>query len=83
MNASQYIREFHLFASDLINDEGKEVPLAPVVVCGHCRVAIMDVNPDGSRINNPSAAVQLVQEDGMQRIMQGAARPVLGRKGGG
>ena len=24
-----------------------------MVVCGHCRIAIMDANPDGSRINNP------------------------------
>ena len=50
-DSSQYIREFLLFAVDVLDEEGKKVPLAPTVICHHCRVAIMDVNPDGSRIN--------------------------------
>ena len=50
-DSSQYIREFLLFAVDVLDEEGKKVQLAPTVICHHCRVAIMDVNPDGSRIN--------------------------------
>jgi len=49
--SSQFIREFLLFAVDVLDEEGKKVPLAPTVICHRCRNAIMDVNPDGSRIN--------------------------------
>ena len=37
-DASQYIREFHIFAVDILTEEGKKVQLSPTVICHHCRV---------------------------------------------
>ena len=53
MNAMQYFQEFHVFAADVIEETNEKTQMFPTVVCHHCRVAITDINPDGSRICGP------------------------------